>query len=122
MRFMLMFKSDKPVEHGTSPCKRELPEMGKLMKELTDAGVIVATEGLMPSDFGARVKYDGGGKHLVTRRPVRRGEGDRRRVRRGRRRLEGRGGRAGQAVPEHRRRGRKRRAASVRAFSPVTDS
>ena len=70
MRFMLMFKSDKPVEHGTSPCKRELPEMGKLMKELTDAGVIVATEGLMPSDYGARVKYGGaGGRMTVTDGP-----------------------------------------------------
>src|SRR3954466_13952844 len=65
MRFMLMFKSDKPTTPGVYACKRELPEMGKLMKELTDAGVIVASEGLLPSEPGARVKYDGGGRHAV---------------------------------------------------------
>ena len=65
MRFMLMFKSDKPATPGVSPCKREVPEMGKLMKELTEAGVVVASEGLMPPESGARVKYDGGGRHTV---------------------------------------------------------
>jgi hypothetical protein len=69
MRFMLMFKTDKPTDPGTSACKRELPEMGRLMKELTDAGVIVATEGLLPSEFGARVKYRDGGKHAVVDGP-----------------------------------------------------
>ena len=69
MRFMLMFKSDRPTPAGVSPCKRELPAMGQLMKELTEAGVVVASEGLMPSDHGARVKYDGGGRHTVTDGP-----------------------------------------------------
>jgi hypothetical protein len=69
MRFMLMFKSDKPTDPGKSACKRELPEMGKLMQELTEAGVIVSTEGLLPSEFGARVKYGGGGKHTVVDGP-----------------------------------------------------
>ena len=60
MRFMLMFKSDQPVEPGTSPCKRQLPEMAKLMDELQRAGVVQATEGLMPSDTGARVRMPAG--------------------------------------------------------------
>jgi hypothetical protein len=63
---MLMFKSDQPVEPGTSPCKRQLPEMAKLMDELQRAGVVQATEGLMPSDTGARVRMPaGGGKAAV---------------------------------------------------------
>ena len=60
MRFMLMFKSDQPVEPGTSPCKQQLPEMAKLMDELKRSGVLVFTEGLMPSDTGARVRMSGG--------------------------------------------------------------
>ena len=60
MRFMLTFKSDQPVEPGTSPCKQQLPEMAKLMEELKQSGVLVFTEGLMPSDTGARVRMRGG--------------------------------------------------------------
>jgi len=60
MRFMLMFKSDQPVEPGTSPCKQELPEMAKLMGELKESGVLVYTDGLMPSDSGARIKLSNG--------------------------------------------------------------
>jgi hypothetical protein len=57
---MLMFKSDQPVEPGTSPCKQELPEMAKLMGELKASGVLVYTDGLMPSDSGARIKLSNG--------------------------------------------------------------
>ena len=60
MRFMLMFKSDQPVAPGTSPCKQELPEMARLMGELKRSGVLVYTDGLMPSDTGARVRSAGG--------------------------------------------------------------
>jgi hypothetical protein len=57
---MLMFKSDQPVEPGTSPCKRQLPEMAKLMDELKKSGTVLATEGLLPSDTGARIRLSGG--------------------------------------------------------------
>jgi hypothetical protein len=60
MRYMLMFKSDQPVPAGTSPCRKELPEMAKLMGELQRSGVLVFTEGLMPPDRGARVRCSGG--------------------------------------------------------------
>jgi hypothetical protein len=60
MKFMLMFKTDRPPEPGVSPCKKELPEMAKLMGELMAKGVIVSTEGLMPTDTGAKVSYAGG--------------------------------------------------------------
>jgi len=60
MRFMLMFKSDQPVEPGISPCKQELPEMAKLMGELKRSGVLVYTDGLMPPERGARVRVSGG--------------------------------------------------------------
>jgi len=60
MRYMMMFKSDKPPEPGVSPCKQQLPEMAKLMGQLKKSGVLVATEGLMPSDTGARLRLSDG--------------------------------------------------------------
>lgn len=68
MRFMLMFKSDKPVAPGTSPCKAQLPEMAAVLEKLKKDGVLVHTEGLLPSDHGARVNY-AGGKLTVTDGP-----------------------------------------------------
>ena len=64
-RYMLMFKSDRPAEPGTSPCKQQLPEMARLMEELKESGVLVFTEGLMPSDTGARVGLSANGKVTV---------------------------------------------------------
>jgi hypothetical protein len=65
MRFMLLFKSDVAPKPDTSPCKQELPEMGKLMTRLRESGVLIFTEGLLPSDTGARVRVTGGGKATV---------------------------------------------------------
>ena len=65
MRFMLMFKSDQPLDPGSSPCKQELPEMAKLMGELKRSGVLVYTDGLMPPERGARVRMSPGGKATV---------------------------------------------------------
>jgi len=60
MRYMMLFKPDQPPEPGVSPCKQQLPEMAKLMGQLKKSGVLVATEGLMPSDTGARLRLSDG--------------------------------------------------------------
>jgi len=60
MRFLLLFKTDKPPEPGVPPCKQNLPEMAKLIGELKDAGVLLSTEGLQPPAKGARVKLSAG--------------------------------------------------------------
>ena len=60
MRFMLTFKPNEDPEPGVSPCKQNLPEMAKLIGELTKSGVLLSTQGLKPSDTGARVRYSGG--------------------------------------------------------------
>jgi hypothetical protein len=57
MRFMMLFKSDEEPEPGRSACKQHLPEMAKLMGELTEAGVVLSAEGLLPSARGARVSF-----------------------------------------------------------------
>ncbi|HEX4590799.1 MAG TPA: YciI family protein [Gemmataceae bacterium] len=60
MRYMLTFKADEEPKPGLSACKQYLPEMAKLMGELTEADVIVSTEALLPSSTGARLTYSRG--------------------------------------------------------------
>ncbi len=60
MRFMMVFKSDEEPKPGVSACKQYLPEMARLVDEMTRAGVLLATEGLLPSASGARVTFSGG--------------------------------------------------------------
>jgi hypothetical protein len=60
MRFLLMFKGDKPPEPGDVACKQNLPEMKKLMTELKSKGVVVSTEGLEGPEKGARVRVVNG--------------------------------------------------------------
>lgn len=60
MRYMLIFKSDQPVDPATSPCKKELPEMATLMGQLKQQGVLVFSEGLRTSHSGARVTVKDG--------------------------------------------------------------
>src|SRR5436190_11824763 len=57
MRFMMTFKTDEEPRPGVSACKQYLPEMATLMGELTRAGVVLSTEGLLPSARGARVTF-----------------------------------------------------------------
>jgi hypothetical protein len=68
MRFMLTFKTDEAPQPGLSACKEHLPEMAKLMGELTAAGVVQKSEALLPSDTGARAVY-AAGKVTVTDGP-----------------------------------------------------
>jgi hypothetical protein len=60
MRYMLTFKTDEAPKPGLSACKQYLPEMAKLMGELTAAGVVVSSEALLPSATGARIAFSRG--------------------------------------------------------------
>jgi len=64
MRFMIMFRNDGDSEVDVPPCI-DLDEMGTLMHELTSTGVLLATEGLKPSEKGARVRMTGGKRVVV---------------------------------------------------------
>ena len=68
MRFMILVKADKASEEGALPNEKQLAEMGKFNRELAEAGVLLAGEGLHPSSKGARVRFSGG-KHSVTQGP-----------------------------------------------------
>jgi hypothetical protein len=43
-----------------APSQELMSAMGKLISEWAQAGILVSTEGLLPSSLGARVRIDGG--------------------------------------------------------------
>lgn len=56
MRFLSIYKS---AETAVPPTQDEMDRMGELIEEFTRAGVLIATEGCLPSARGARVRRDG---------------------------------------------------------------
>ena len=66
MRFLCLYKPAKP--EGAPTSQQEMVAMGQLIEEMTKAGVLLATEGCLPSAKGARVRLSGG-KSTVTDGP-----------------------------------------------------
>ena len=65
MRFLSIYKAP---ETNVPPTTEEMAKMGKLIEEMTNAGVLLATEGCLPSAKGARLRRSGG-KLTVTDGP-----------------------------------------------------
>jgi hypothetical protein len=65
MRFMVIRKADEETEAGVLPSTELLEAMGRYNEELVKAGVMLAGEGLMASDRGARLHFDGAGTTTV---------------------------------------------------------
>jgi hypothetical protein len=59
MKFMILVKATKDSENGIMPSEQELSEMMKFNEELSEAGILLAGEGLHPSSKGVRVKFSG---------------------------------------------------------------
>lgn len=70
MRFMMMFRpaDSKAAEAGLPPNPDEMVAMGKLIGDMAEAGVLIATEGLMPTSAGMKMRSSGG-KITVTDGP-----------------------------------------------------
>jgi hypothetical protein len=68
MRYMMMIKATPDYEAGRPPNPALMAGMGKLTEQMTKAGVLLLSEGLLPSSQGTRVKY-AGGKRTVTDGP-----------------------------------------------------
>jgi hypothetical protein len=64
MRFLCIHRGDESVR----PTPQLVENMGRLIEEMTKAGVLVATEGCQPSAKGARVRRTAG-KVVVTDGP-----------------------------------------------------
>ncbi|PYR73994.1 MAG: hypothetical protein DMF86_19305 [Acidobacteria bacterium] len=56
MRFLSIYKTK---ETGVPPSPEHIAEMGKLIEESMKSGVLIATEGCLPSVRGARVRRAG---------------------------------------------------------------
>ncbi len=59
MRYMMVLKMD-PASDGVPPTPELSAAMGTLMKDMTQAGVLVDAGGLTPSAQGARVRASAG--------------------------------------------------------------
>lgn len=70
MRFMMIYKpaNMRDLESGVPPSQQNMAEMGKFIGELAQKGVLLATDGLLPTAKGARVKLSQG-KVTVTDGP-----------------------------------------------------
>ncbi|HKO97401.1 MAG TPA: YciI family protein [Pyrinomonadaceae bacterium] len=65
MRFMVIVKANKESEAGEIPTEKMLSDMGKYNEALTNAGIMLAGEGLHPSSKGTRVKFSGGKQTVI---------------------------------------------------------
>ncbi|QSB15156.1 YciI family protein [Natronosporangium hydrolyticum] len=59
MRVMVLVKASEDSEAGVLPTEAELADMSSYNEQLAEAGVILAGEGLHPSDRGVRLRYSG---------------------------------------------------------------
>jgi hypothetical protein len=66
MRFLTIYKPAKG--EGQPPTQEEMETMGKFIDEVNKAGVLLTTEGCLPSSRGARVRQTAG-SHTVTDGP-----------------------------------------------------
>ena len=66
MKFLCFYKPGK--KEGTPPAQEEIAKMSKLIEEGFKSGRLIATEGCMPSEYGARVRL-ANGKVTVTDGP-----------------------------------------------------
>jgi hypothetical protein len=62
---MIIRRADRQTEAGAMPSEQMLTLMGNYMKEISDAGLLLAGEGLKPSSDGSRVKFTNGKPRVI---------------------------------------------------------
>lgn len=65
MRFMMMIKLEEGSGPPEGPSQELMTEMGKLMEEMTKAGVMLDTAGLRPTEDGTQLHWDRGKLSVV---------------------------------------------------------
>ncbi len=60
MRFLITYRPEMNQVGGCAAGGEKAAEMGKLVEEQRAAGILLATEGLLPIASGARVRLSGG--------------------------------------------------------------
>jgi len=66
MRYLCLYRPGN--EEDRPPSQEEMAAMGALIEQMTKAGVLLATEGCLPSSKGFRMRFDNG-KFNVTDGP-----------------------------------------------------
>ncbi len=69
MRYMLLLKYDEAAAQAAPPDPNMFEEMGRYNTALVDAGVLLAGEGLRPSQEGVLLTFDGEDEPTVTDGP-----------------------------------------------------
>jgi len=64
-RYMYLLKADKNTESKMMPSEKLLQEMGTLIGEMIEKGVLIAGEGLTPTSEGAKVRVSGGKRTVL---------------------------------------------------------
>jgi hypothetical protein len=59
MKVIVFVKATKAYENGAMPSQQLLTEMGKYNEALVKAGIMLDGDGLRPSSYGKRVRFDG---------------------------------------------------------------
>jgi hypothetical protein len=65
LRFLSMHKLDARSENEAPPDPELMAQMGALIDEMTEAGVLQATSGLAGTKQGARIRYEGGKRTVI---------------------------------------------------------
>ncbi|MGP3925602.1 YciI family protein [Streptomyces sp. 8N616] len=65
MRFMMMVRIDENAAPEGGPSPELMEEMGKLIEEMTKAGVLLDTAGLRPTSEATRVHWDHGKESVI---------------------------------------------------------
>lgn len=65
MRYMVIVKASPESEAGEMPTPEVLEEMNRYNERLVEAGVMLAGEGLHPSDKGFRIRFQGRERTVV---------------------------------------------------------
>jgi hypothetical protein len=62
---MVLVKANTDSEAGKMPDKKLLAEMGAFNEQLATAGVLLAADGLRPSSYAKRVRFDGAERTII---------------------------------------------------------
>ena len=65
MRVMVLIKANEESERGEMPSEKLLTEMTAFNEELVKAGIMLAGEGLHPSEKGVRVAFKGDERKVI---------------------------------------------------------
>ncbi len=59
-RYLTLMMANSASESGAPPSEREMQQMGALIAEMVKAGVLQASEGILPSKLGTRLRFKAG--------------------------------------------------------------